>query len=255
MFVGPATALVGRLGPGEARAFAVPDAGMARSDVGGGGIDVWAGPDGAMEQNGPIDFGLWQAALSQGGLNYLATDAVVAAGWTREFTPELRASGNVSRPKGRTVVLVRAPVAAAAQAPLLLTARRDIVRDPFARGGNGAGSVVRFVLPAGTDPSKLVLQSPVGVIEFWQDGGWRPAICDGPACAVQNRLGGGPAIIFGCPPGALKCAAAQQAIAPAGFQAELTVPPAAVKDGIVYARTPGSVSIDQGVAFTLARSP
>ncbi len=257
VFVGSATGVVGALRPGEERPFVLPNAGVPRMDGGGDDFSVWAGSAQMMQEDGPVDFGLWQAALRQGGLNYMASDNVVAAGWTRDFVPEIRVSGNTSKPKGRTVVLARAPVTPAAQAPLLLTARRDIVRDPFAsRGrpiGGVGGSVVRFVLPAGTDPSKLVVQSPVGSVELWQDGAWKATTCDPTQCLDGVNIGGG--FVQGiCPPGAVKCAPPQPiGIGPVSG-AVIPVPVAAVKDSVVYARTQGAVSIDQGVAFSIERA-
>ncbi len=255
VFVGSATSRLGALGAGEQRTFTLPDAGGARM-AGAGDFGVWAGPARVFEEGGPVDFGLWQAALRQGGLNYFSHAGVVAAGWTRDFVPDVRVSGNTSKPEGRTVVLTRAPVASAAQVPLLLTARRDIVRDAFGSRpnvGNAIGSVVRFVLPAGTDPAKLRLQSPIGSIEIWQDGAWRPAKCEAPACAADVGRNGPPSMLIcapnvPCPP--------QPGIALAPFQVvELAVPAAAVKDGVVYARTTVPAPLDQEAVFTIARSP
>lgn len=253
VFAGSTASLVGQLAPGEERAFAVAGAGAGLRMDGGGGAEfqVWAGlrtqsPDEAA------DFGLWHAALRDGGLNFLSPDAVVAAGWTRDFVPDVRVGGRTARPEGRTLVLGRTQLVPSAQGPARPAARRDIVRDPFAnRGRGGGGSVVRFVLPAGADTSKLVLTSPFGAAELWQDGGWRPAPCDVPACRPVFQDGFRPA----CPPGvACPPGPPPMPIRPGPGGPELTVPAASVRDGVIYARVQGPASIDQGLAFTIGRT-
>jgi len=112
-------------------------------------------------------------------------------------------------------------------------------------------SVARFVLADGVDTSKLVLSSPFGSAELWQDGAWRPASCAGPGCAPGP---GGPGNV-GCPPVAKVCPPQQAILAPAFPGAsQLTVPAGAVRDGVIYARIPGPSSIDQSVSFTIGRA-
>ncbi len=249
-FVGSDAVLIGPLAPGEQQPFSVANAGqMQMMDGGGSAFRVWQGMRTELD-DGPVNFDLWQAALQSGGLNFLSPNAVVAAGWTREFVPEVRIDGRIARPEGRTVILGRQQVEPVAQGPTTLAVRRDIVRDPFAnrlRGGRPAGSVVRFVLPEGADTSKLVLRSPFGSAELWQDGGWLPAACNGAACQR------GPAV--NCAPGDARCQQQPRLVNPRFPPVtDLVVPAAAVRsDGVIYARLDGPASIDQGASLTVGR--
>ncbi|MGI8809314.1 MAG: hypothetical protein ACR2KK_16050 [Acidimicrobiales bacterium] len=252
VFVGSVPSRLGQLGPGEQRTFAVVDAGQLGIDRGDGAeFRVWgSGMVGTPEA--AVDFGLWHAALRSGGLNFMSPDAVVAAGWTREFVPDVRIGGRAARPEGRTVVVGRQQVAPPVQGVASVAGRRDIVRDGFSKSAPVPGppaSVVRFVLPDGADTSKLVVTNPFGPTELWQDGGWRTASCDDPACRVQGGFGpGGRA----CPPGVERCVAPPM---PPRFGAPgWAVPPASVRDGVVYARVQGPASLDQGVAVTIGRT-
>jgi hypothetical protein len=195
--------------------------------------------------------GLWQAAAQAGGPNFRAPGVVVAAGFTSDYSPELRNGSASSRPQGKTMVLGRTPVGAGPDGPLELTVRRDVVRDPFANrfGGmrGGGASVVRFVLPDGADTSALVLRAGFPSAEVWSDGTWKSADCKGANCAAIGR--------FPCPPGAPCPVPVPPPImrgGPGGL--EFAVPAASVRDGVVYARVPGPASFDMGAAITLSRS-
>jgi hypothetical protein len=181
LFVGNDTTGVGDLGPGEEQAFTVTT-GQARMDGSNGEFLVWGGL-GMGTPDGMADFGLWQAAQSAGGVNLRSPDAVVAAGWTRDYSPEVRVSGRKARPEGRTVVLSRTVVQPPVSGPTGTAARRDIVRDPFGNrfGGplrGGGGSVVRFVFPDGADTSNLGIPNLFGSAEVWQDGAWQTVFCE-----------------------------------------------------------------------------
>lgn len=282
VFAGSSATVVGGLGPGEQRAFAIPNAAMARGD-GQPELRVW--PRGPDDARFPTDIRLWQSALQAGGVNYRGPGAVVAAGWTRDFAPEVRLDGETTRPEGRTMVLGRVGLDASADGPLELTARRDVVRDPFGShlgpggggggGGGGSGSVVRFVLPEGADTSKLVLRNPFGSAELWQDGSWRPAACEGGNCRPVDRRGGAVVTCSSdgtCVPGPqavpvpspLPPPGAGRGMAPTTVPGdlvgglaggvELAVPAASVREGVVYARVPGPASFDHGLQVTIGRS-
>jgi hypothetical protein len=191
-----------------------------------------------------VDFGLWQVAQSTASVNLLAPDSVLAAGWTTDFVPDVRVGGRNAKPKGRTLVLSRAPVRLPATGPATPAARRDIVRDPFSGrfGRGGAGAVVRFVLPDGADTSKLTVTNLFGAGEVWLDGAWQAAACEGGDCHVPN-------IKDGCPPVPM-CPVPQRV---PGI-VKLVVPAASVQDGVVYVRVPGPASLDQPTPLTLGRS-
>jgi hypothetical protein len=252
VFTGSAANLIGSLDAGQQREYAVaanigPGMGLGP----GGEFDVW-GRFGPMPgADSPADFGLWEAAIQMGGMNFLSPDSIVAAGWTRDFVPEVRVGGRTARPEGRTLVLGRQSIPPPAQGAAPAVARRDIVRDPFANRFKGAmggsGSVARFVLPEGADTAKLTVTSPFGGAEIWVDGGWRTVTCEGAACRVADRG----VAIRGCPPGA-ECPAIAMAPQPGGVA--LNVPAAAVRDGVVYVRIQGPASIEQSSGFVLGRS-
>ena len=195
------------------------------------------------------DFGLWQAAQSTAGLNLLSPDSVVAAGWTKDFVPDIRVGGRKARPEGRTVVLGRAAVRLPATGPATTAARRDIVRDPFSVrfGPRGRAPARSYASSFRTAPtrSSLTITNMFGTAEVWQDGAWQAARCEAAGCqgpepkGVQACNAGAP-----CPmpperfPGAVK----------------LAIPAASVRDGVVYVRAPGPVSSPLPVPFTIARS-
>ena len=251
VFVGSTASIVGGLAPGEEQSFVLPNQGQLRMNGGPGPeFQVW-GRFRGMGAEAPADFGLWHAAMRSGGLNFLTPDAIVAAGWTREFVPDVRVGGRTVRPEGRTVVIGRQQLTPPAQGQASVAVRRDIVRDPFANRGPGgsrtAGAVVRFVLPDGADTARLVLSSPFGPPEIWQDGGWRTAGCDDPSC--RGPVGAGPAMA--CPAGVERCPPPVMMGRAGG--SEWTVPATSVRDGVIYVRIQAPASFDQGMPFTIGR--
>ena len=243
VFAGSEGVLLGEVGPGEERPFALLNAVQNRPD-GGPEFRVW-GMMGPNPTGMRSTMGLWQAAHRAGGVNWRAPGVVVAAGFTSDFSPQVRVDGRTTTPKGRTIVVGRQHADIPADGPLELAARRDVVRDPFASrfgpGPRGGGSVVRFVLPEGADTSKLVIKSPFGNAELWQDGAWQPARCEGANCGPGGPGNFPPVVCAGdgpCPAG------------PPGVRGPVgpafRVPAATVRDGVVYARVPGPASLDPG---------
>jgi hypothetical protein len=253
VLLGANATFMGSIGPGEQRPFIMTE--FDARQMGGPSAEalLWGGMRG-QDPDAPSDSALWDVAMRLGGVNFMAPGVVVAAGWTRDYVPEIRVGSRTVKPEGRTVVLGRQQVTPAAVDRDTLSARRDIVRDPFANrfaGGPRGGSVVRFVLPDGADTSNLVLRSPFGAAEVWQSSGWTPATCVTAACAPFLGPGGsGPRE---CPPGA-PCAAPAPMEAPRFGGPELTVPPAAVRDGVIYVRMPGPASMGGPIPLTLGRS-
>jgi hypothetical protein len=246
LFVGSDAVSVGDLGQGEERPFSVLT-GQGRFDGGNPEFMVWGGL-GMGTPDGVADFGLWQAAQSTAGLNLLSPDSVVAAGWTKDFVPDVRVGGRKARPEGRTVVLSRADVRLPATGSATTAARRDIVRDPFSvRFGRGpeAGSIVRFIFPDGADTSNLTITNMFGTAEIWQDGAWQAARCDVPACQGPDPKG-----VQACNVGA-PCPLPPQRFPGA---VKLAIPAASVREGVVYVRVPGPVSSPLPVPFTIGRS-
>ena len=246
LFVGSDALSVGDLDPGEESSFTV-NPGQFRFDGGNPEFMVWGGPT-MGSSDAVADFGLWQEARSSGGMNLMTPDAVVAAGWTREFVPAVRVGGRNAKPEGRTVVVSRAELRPPATGPTTTAARRDIVRDPFsnrfARPG-GDGSVVRFVFPEGADTSNLTMTNMFGSAEIWQDGAWQAAACEGANCQGPELRGDI------CPPGA-PCVAAVPGRIPG--MTKLVVPAASVREGVLYVRVPGPASVQLPVPVTVGRS-
>ena len=251
VFSGSDATVVGSLGPGDQRTFTMSNLGQPRMEGGGAEFRVWGGM-GFGSPESVADIGLWQAVLTAGGANFRSPDAVVAAGWTRDYQPEVRVGRRVARPEGRTVVLGRQAVSLARSGSTPIAARREIVRDPFSNRFNapqrGQGTIVRFVLPEGADQNKLVLKSPFGAADIWQDGAWQPASCEGANCPR------GPEVL-NCPPGA-RCPVPAPGFqgGPLGGNADLTVPTAGVRDGVVFARLPGPALIEQPFPISIGRT-
>jgi hypothetical protein len=253
VFVGSDATLVGDLAPGETRAFTV-NLGQARTDGGNPEFRLWGGFGGKVpgtDVGSVTDFGLWQVALQNAGVNFLSHGAAVVAGWTRDYEPAVRVGSRTARPEGRTVVLGRQELRPPARGATPVAARRDIVRDPFGNrfigGARGGGSVLRFVLPEGADTANLVFSNMFGSGEVWQDGAWKPAQCAGPGCQpidFPNR---------GCPPGA-NCVQPVPLLPGFGPNSQLAVPAASVINGVVYVRVPGPATVEQPVALSLGRT-
>lgn len=242
LFVGTDAVGVGGLAPGEESPFSVLT-GQDRFDGGNPEFMVWGGL-GMGTPDSPADFGLWQAVRSTGDLNLFTPDSVLAAGWTRDFVPDIRVGGRKARPEGRTVVLSRVEFRLPATGPATTAARRDIVRDPFSdRSGRpaGTGAVIRFVFPDGADTSNLTMTNLFGSAEIWQDGAWQAAPCEGGNCRAPN-------IKDGCAPG-FPCPVPRLP-----GVAKLLVPAAGVREGVVYVRVPGPASIQQPSPLTIGRS-
>ena len=177
VFVGTGGSLVGRLGPGEERAWKVTgtEADFLQGDV-PVDVDVWGG-FGAFnpESDSITDMSLWQTAQALGGHEFRGPGEVVAAGWTRSFTPPIEVDGKGAGSGGRTLVLGRNRVDVPADSAALDT-RREVVRAPDFRGGNNEAFVVRFVTRdadrGGRTPdlSRLTVQTPAPQMEVWQEG-------------------------------------------------------------------------------------
>lgn len=252
-------AMVGRLAPGETRDWTVAHP----TAVGTGPADfrLWSNLPTADAPN----LSLWQAATQVGGASFRALGSVVAAGWTRDFTPPVRVNGRNRRPGGQTVVIGRAAVGpGGANDPVDVAVRQELVRDPFS-GANGgpitSGSVVRFVLPDGVPATNLVLHSPYGAADVWRDGAWQPAPCADASCAaIAGKLGAqaqgpGPLATMACPPNGPCIAAPPVPLRPGGAATTLTVPDGAVRDGVLYARVQGPLSTTAGLQVSLGRAP
>lgn len=253
VFAGLDAVNVGKLGPGAERTWTVANP-VAAARTGAAAQMWWIrGPSDAASVADPA---LWQAASQGAGQNFLASGAVVAAGWTRDYLPAVRVDGRAARPQGRTVVVARGPVrVGAATDPLDFAVRQDVVRDPSANLGNF--SVVRMVLPPGTAASGLVMRGPLGSAEFWVDGAWVPA------GALTGATGGsGVANVIvpvrPCAP-TLPCLPDPtvflgRGVVPGLVGPPVQVPEGAVHDGVVFARVPGFVTPSSGVQVTLGRA-
>ena len=86
--------------PGDQRTFTMSNLDQPRMEGGGAEFRVWGGM-GFGNPESVADIGLWQAVLSAGGANFRSPDAVVAAGWTRDYQPEVRVGRRVARPPAR----------------------------------------------------------------------------------------------------------------------------------------------------------
>jgi hypothetical protein len=184
VFVGGGVEPVGSLRPGQKKEWSVANLrggdqdgrDWARSFWGDtGGRDSATGPDGVVKLPG------WQSVRAELGSEALPPGSATAVGWTRRYQPDVRVDGQRKTLEGRTAILGRAPVVAAAGQAPGVAVRREVVRGnwPSSFGccpGADDQTVVRFVLPAGTDPGRgLTLQGRVRfqTLEYWAAGAWQ----------------------------------------------------------------------------------
>jgi hypothetical protein len=145
--------------------------------------------DGPPAKDTPINYALWSEKISRQADPY-PTGVVVAAGWSRTWTPPIEASGSID--KGRTVFTTSAPVLAEPGSAPRSAVLRELVRsgrvtpvdgDRFGKideeWGPLTAGVLRFTLPAGTDPAALPglqarLPAYVLAAEAWDGEAWVP---------------------------------------------------------------------------------
>jgi hypothetical protein len=196
VFVGRSGAFrVGHLAAGESKPFTVDRAAQfvfeARPES-----EVWpeAVPDfegGFDRRNGAADSAVsaavWIDHGQRVGFNFRTLGTAVAVGWTREMDAPVRSGGTVD--EGRTGVMVRAPIRAAAPQLTDVVSRRQLVRGPSGvvpnanvkEIGNDVGAIFRFLLPGDVngraiDPARLRIDVPAlfSRAELWMDGSWQP---------------------------------------------------------------------------------
>ncbi|MGH8999510.1 MAG: hypothetical protein ACRDY7_08975, partial [Acidimicrobiia bacterium] len=200
VFAGRGVAFVGRLGPGEERRWEVGPPGANRNlgDAGGGGFgpgigwferspgDWWpSSGDDATGRDGVVNLALWQETRVALGPEARAPGTATAVAWTRAWRPEFGLDGRTRSLPGRTAVVVRAPIGAAAGTVPPLSVRREVVRGPYPNDFGGFGgddfggddsTVVRFALPDGAGagtPLALFSSARLGSVEVWHDGAWK----------------------------------------------------------------------------------
>lgn len=234
VFVGTGGSLVGHLEAGEEREWTVEDADQNFGFDGAPGIEfrLWGGfsPFDTRREN-VTDMGLWETAKAYSGQDFLAPGEVVAAGWTRSFTPPIKVDGHEAGSGGRSLVLGRARLSVPADGAAL-DVRREVVRAPdFRGGGPNETVVVRFVTGdpdrggRATDPARLLVRAPAPEMEVWRDGRWQQLAA----------VGGGQA---------------------GSGTAEFRVPPEAVQGNVVHVRFPAFSSlVDVNGLFTLREAP
>lgn len=184
----------GSLAPGETTAWSLPPSdGEEEADAlfrGNIPEEPWEDASGwneAPPDDTPVNYALW-SELQTRLIDPYPTGVVVAAGWTRAWTPPVDVNGPVE--KGRTVFMTEAAVTAEpgnAPAPAV---RREIVRrldlseeedDQFSSddadefGGGMSALVMRYSLPAGATPA-LQAQLPGNVTgaAAWDGSAWVP---------------------------------------------------------------------------------
>ncbi|MGH9150134.1 MAG: hypothetical protein ACRD0F_07325, partial [Acidimicrobiales bacterium] len=263
--IGDAGALVGRLDPGEQRAFTV-DAPVVDPEGQSTLSRLWRqGPRFFGEAgDGLPSLGTWDAARALGGVPAVEPGTAVAVGWTRGYEPPVVASGGRST-RGRTAVVGRAPVGGGA-ADRSLAVRREVVRGDdgasISGPGFGGSTVYRFVLPDGAPGAGgLVLRSDdlSQALEVWAPGGWRVLRAGAGGPNVQGRGFPVPVPVFpgAIPPpvgvappfGPATTVAPNPAVGGAalGAGAEVAVPAEALVGGQVFVRT--TLSFQRPVLF------
>lgn len=172
-------------------------------DGGGGGVDPMnGGPlespwgddigslDGQPRPGSDINYALW-AEMTGRLVDPYPTGLVLAGAWTRAWTPPVDVGGAIH--EGRTAFVAEAPVTTAPGAAPSAAVTRDLLRgsratpiedfgidDAAAQRALGvpAGSVLRFVLPAGSGGAAAGLQARfaanVAGAEIWDGSRWVP---------------------------------------------------------------------------------
>lgn len=252
VFVGQGGVLVGTLEPGAQRDWQVADAGPAHQALGlpPAAWQLWGDPStdevffgdvASFRRDQLVDPNLWGAVLNRGSGQPWGT--ALAAGWTRDFTPPVRARGSGNGPSGRTLVLGQGPTTVAGPALTDVSVQATLIR-----GGAGGGqgfrgtTTVRLALPAGATPDARRLRAsfPAPIGEVWNGTSWVQQEC-AQCGSVPNIKGGGITTINGIPvPATIALACPPGVTCPfpgIGFESEL--PAGAIQDGAIYIRVSG----------------
>ncbi|MEA2974168.1 MAG: hypothetical protein QOG82_2626 [Actinomycetota bacterium] len=181
VFVGTGGVLIGHLEPGEEKEWSATETDVNFQFQGEAGIEfrLWSAFDVfSPSPDTTVDMSLWQTAVALGGQEFRGPGEVVAAGWTRSFSPPVQVDGKDTGGGGRSLILGRNRVEVPAESAAL-DIRREVVRAPDFKGGPDETFVVRFVTRDADrggrtpDPARLTLRAPMPQMEVWQDGGWR----------------------------------------------------------------------------------
>jgi hypothetical protein len=172
---------VGSLGAGEERPWSMEGEALLPNSDPLGPI-AWPGmAGGGLIEEGAASYGLWQAVQAIIGRDEPAPGNALAVGWTRDYRPQFVVNGRPEQPPGRTMVLASSAVRHGSGAlPSLAVARDQIRGSGLMTPGAGEVStpgpaIVRFELPEGSNPARLVLRTLSGSqVDVWRDGAWRP---------------------------------------------------------------------------------
>ncbi len=241
VFMGFSGAELGPLEPGEEREWSL----AVNDQFGRGGpppelLIMGRNPDQASFTH----FSLWEVAQRAGWASRDPGHAV-ALGWTAGYRPAVRLSGSVVHPEGKTLVVGTSATTASGARAADLSFVRDVVRSVRT-------SVYRFTVPAGdlaqgrtVDTGKLSLRSSLFPVDVWTGSAWTSLTCAG--CPVSQTQ-----TVTRCPPGGGPCTSIAVpappgfGVGPGGFGigpgGEVSIPPEAVQDGVIYLRYPSGVA-------------
>ncbi len=182
VFVGRHGKNIGALGPGEEADFDI-DAGRNADPWEPVENQVWSDAlgwnTGRPDPDSVVNINLWNDAR-QAGPNFLASGAVVAAGWTRDLDVPARADDRLD---GRAVIIGRGAVAGLPDRINPLAVHQRILRtgqgaenvaDAFDVGGDFTGHLISLTVPDGTPSTgtELTAGSDVSGVQLWRGDRW-----------------------------------------------------------------------------------
>jgi hypothetical protein len=188
VFVGPAGTNVGDLEPGEEKAWEV-DTGRRAWPMAGNPVevDVWpdaVGWDRPINPRSVVNIALWAETAGAFGPNFLTSGSAVAAGWTRDLDVPARANDDDDL-DGRSLVLGRGPVGQDGGSFNPSAVRHEVLRNGEAtdavleefdinRRGEFFGHVTRVRVPDGAPSSgyELQLGPDVSAVQVWSGTAW-----------------------------------------------------------------------------------
>lgn len=232
-----AAARIGRLEPGEERAWTLAVGGNTEPFP-GPAAEAWPEASGFNRPPDPdsmVAFSVWTDFQASAATDLLAPGTVVAAGWTRELAPPLDIPG--SSVSGRTLVVATGPVDRRSDDLAGPSVQTSVVRGPFANGGfvdQNTPAVFRLVLPSFEDqpiidPGRLLVRGPQRLgLDAWVDDAWL-ALSEG---TLPDGAGRGGAVLG--PGGGVV-----ERPGDMGPAVGLALPPAAVDGGVVWVRARG----------------
>lgn len=258
---------LGTLEPGETRTWTIKldtgdsgqgadggPAGFKRDPFAAPEAEVWPdalNPNGMPQTTGLVNSSLWWEAMRLSGWRLHMPGLITAAGWTRDATSPLDVRSD-EEPRGRSVVVSRGVLGVAAGTATLpgSAVRRELMHtnDVRQRGDDAApvaSMTLRYVVPPGTDPSKLDVTIPENAtrVEGWTPAGWQTLTSN--AGVIVGRGDAGEVRVFPGPRGEAGAKIGGFEVLGGAGGAAIPIPPEAVQADAIYLRV--EMRLDMGM--------